>query len=133
VAFGVTATVEGHIAIGQGAAGLETGRLCAIASLSRNPLTNGAINTIFHRANRYGSYNALLDDPEIDVVYIALLNHRHCEYTIRAAAAGKHILCEKPLAMIAPRFVAMQEACRRHRVFLMKRSCGVAIPARRIG
>jgi predicted dehydrogenase len=49
----------------------------------------------------YHDYNALLQDPDIDAVYIALPNHLHKDYTLKAIAAGKHVLCEKPFVMTA--------------------------------
>ena len=49
----------------------------------------------------YENYDAIKDNPEIDVVYVVLPNGMHAEYTIRALKAGKHVLCEKPMANTA--------------------------------
>jgi predicted dehydrogenase len=56
------------------------------------------------------TYEDLLSDPEIDVVYISLANHQHCEWSIKALNAGKHVLCEKPLAMDAKEARLMADA-----------------------
>ncbi|NIK77201.1 putative dehydrogenase [Paenibacillus castaneae] len=66
----------------------------------------------------YGSYEALLADDSIDVVYIPLPNHLHREWTIRAAEAGKHILCEKPLALTEKEAAEMADACAKAGVLL---------------
>ncbi len=71
-------------------------------------------------AKAYGSYEALLDDPEVQAVYIPLPNALHREWTLRSASAGKHVLCEKPLAVSAEDCEAMIAACRRQGVTLME-------------
>src|SRR5688500_10039610 len=65
----------------------------------------------------YDDYEACLE--EVDAVYIALPNSLHAEYTIRAAKAGVHVLCEKPMAVTESECRRMVDACRRNRVKLM--------------
>ena len=65
----------------------------------------------------YDEYEKCLE--QVDAVYIALPNHLHAEYTIRAARAGVHVLCEKPMAVTAGECRRMIDACRRNRVKLM--------------
>jgi glucose-fructose oxidoreductase len=67
----------------------------------------------------YESYDDLLASGEVDAVYIALPNHLHREYTVRAAAAGIHVLCEKPMAVTEAECREMVEACKESSVKLM--------------
>jgi predicted dehydrogenase len=60
----------------------------------------------------YQNYDEIKNNPEIDVVYIVLPNGMHAEYTIRAAKAGKHVLCEKPMAVSVKECDAMIAACK---------------------
>ena len=75
----------------------EGAELVAVASRDRARAEAYARQWGIPRA--WGDYEALLTDPQVDVVYISLPNSLHAEWTIRAAQQGKHVLCEKPLAL----------------------------------
>lgn len=68
----------------------------------------------------YDSYDKLLADPDIEAVYIPLPNNLHAEWTLRAAEAGKHVLCEKPIALDADQAAEMVDGCERAGVTLME-------------
>ena len=87
-------------------------QLLAVGSRSQEGANRYAQERNIPRA--YGSYEALLADSEIDVIYNPLPNHLHAEWTIKAVEAGKHVLCEKPLALSVEEVDAVQEASRRH-------------------
>jgi predicted dehydrogenase len=68
----------------------------------------------------HGSYEALLQDPDIEAVYIPLPNTMHADWAIRAAQMGKHILCEKPLTLTRASAKAMFDVARTHQVMLLE-------------
>lgn len=74
-------------------------RIAAIAS--RDQATAGGVAARLGIPRAYGSYEALLADPDIEAIYNPLPNHLHVPWTIRAMEAGKHVLCEKPIALTA--------------------------------
>ena len=92
--------------------------LVAIASRDSERATARARELGIPKA--YDSYQALLDDPEIDIVLNALHNGLHCEWTVRAFQAGKHVLCEKPLACSSDEVERMFAAAHTHRCRLME-------------
>jgi len=94
----------------------ETGEVAAIASRGLDKAKQTAEQLNIPKA--YGSYEELLADPTIEAVYIPLPNHLHKEWVIRAAEAGKHVLCEKPLAINAEEAQEMLEACEKAGVVL---------------
>ena len=71
-------------------------------------------------AHRHGTYEAVVSDPGVEVVYIATHHPFHREWAVRAAEAGKHVLCEKPLAVTSDDARAIVEAARRNDVFLLE-------------
>jgi predicted dehydrogenase len=68
----------------------------------------------------HAGYQALLEDPDVDAIYIALPNHMHAEWSIRAARAGKHILCEKPAALDEAECESVLREVERAKVFFME-------------
>ncbi len=96
----------------------QTGTLVAIGSRTQEGAERfGAEHNV---KKRYGSYQALLDDPEVDVVHISLPNHLHAEWTVKCAQAGKHILCEKPVAVNRAQAMETLDEVRKHPVFFME-------------
>jgi predicted dehydrogenase len=91
------------------------------ALASRDPAKLAESRQRFPGGHRvWGSYDELLADPEVDAVYIPLPNSEHCAWTIRAAERGKHVLCEKPIALDAAECRRMIAACAQHGVKLME-------------
>lgn len=68
----------------------------------------------------YGSYDDLINDPDIDIVFVPLPNSMHAEWTIKAARAGKHVLCEKPLAISLDEAKAIQIAAQENNVIIFE-------------
>jgi len=96
----------------------ESGELVAVAS--RTPEGASAFAAEFGVARAHGSYEALLADPEVEVVYIAPPHPFHAHWSILAARAKKHVLCEKPLGMNHAEVSAIVQAARENDVFLME-------------
>ena len=68
----------------------------------------------------YGSYESLLDDAQVDVIYNPLPHSLHCEWTVRAAQSGKHVLCEKPIVISLSELRAIETAARDNNVSIVE-------------
>lgn len=98
--------------------GSSNGLLHAIASRDESQAADWAGKYGFRRHHQ--DYQALLEDPDVDAVYNPLPNHLHAEWSVRAARAGKHVLCEKPMAMNAGEVRDMIAAAEKAGVLLME-------------
>lgn len=114
--FGILGAANIARAFTRGLVGSPLAQVDAVAS--RSAATGRAFAAELGIPRAHGSYDALLQDTEIDAIYVPLPNDMHAEWSIRAAEAGKHVLCEKPLATGAEQARAMFAAARRHGVYL---------------
>src|SRR5689334_13690811 len=96
VKWGIVSTADINRKVIPGAHASKKVELVGVASRDQAKADTYAAEWKIPRA--YGSYEALLDDPEIEAVYISLPNTLHVEWSIKAMEAGKHVLCEKPLS-----------------------------------
>jgi predicted dehydrogenase len=122
--FGWCIVGLGRISMGHFMPGVDvsrTGKLTALVSGHHEKASRQAAmyNLPGGAIYDYTEFDEIARNPAIDGVYIALPNSMHAEYTIRAAKAGKHVLCEKPMATSVEDCRKMIEACQKHNVRLM--------------
>lgn len=109
--FGILGT--GNIA-GQFARDMPTAKRSIITAVgSRTPGAAQRFAQTWNIPKHHGSYDALLADPDVDAVYLTLPNTLHRAWTVKALEAGKHVLCEKPMAVTADDAAAMFDAAQR--------------------
>jgi len=118
--WGILAT--GRIAgvFAEGLKSARAGRLVAVGSRSAESARRFATEHGIDSAHTHATYEGLLADPEVEAVYISTPHPQHAEWVEKAAEAGKHILCEKPLGLNQAEAVAMVGAARRAGVVLME-------------
>jgi predicted dehydrogenase/aryl-alcohol dehydrogenase-like predicted oxidoreductase len=116
--WGIIGTGAIAHAFAEGLARSRTGKLIAVGSRTQESADRFADE--FSVPRRHGSYEALLADSAVVAVYVSTPHPFHAQWAIRAAEAGKHILCEKPLTINHAEAMAVVEAAREHDVFLME-------------
>lgn len=98
VRWGILSTAE--IGVEKVIPAMQAGKNSEVTAIaSRTPSTAAKVAKRLGIPKSHGSYEALLNDPDVDAIYNPLPNHLHVEYSIKAMQAGKHVLCEKPIAL----------------------------------
>ncbi len=119
VRWGILSTAD--IGVRKVIPGIRTAARCEVVAIaSRDGELARATAARLGIPTAHGSYEALLADPDVDALYIPLPNHLHAEWTIAALRAGKHVLCEKPLAMTADDAQRMVDVARETGLHLME-------------
>src|SRR5947209_1880688 len=113
VRWGVLSTAT--IGTGQVIPAMQQGTYCEIVAIaSRSPEKARAASVQLGTPKAYGSYEELLADPEIDAIYNPLPNHLHVPWSIKALQAGKHVLCEKPIALTSAEAQTLVDVARQY-------------------
>ena len=119
VKWGVLGTAD--IARGHTIPGMLQAEHCELYAIAGRKLEKAkSYQEMFEFKKAYASYDELLADPDVEAVYIPLPNDLHCEWTVKALKAKKHVLCEKPLAVSEAQAAEMFRAARENGVFLME-------------
>lgn len=100
---------------------IQAGKNCTVAAIaSRRREQAQQVAEALSIPKTYGSYEELLADDEIQAIYNPLPNHLHIPWSLKAVEAGKHILCEKPIALTADEAAPLLDACQKQGVLLME-------------
>jgi xylose dehydrogenase (NAD/NADP) len=118
VKWGIISTADINRKVIPGAHASEQVELMAVASRDQGRAEEYAREWKIDRA--YGSYESLLEDADVEAVYISLPNTLHCEWSIRAVEAGKHVLCEKPMSRHTADVEAAFDAAEKNERILME-------------
>ncbi len=116
--LGVALMGMGNYATNQLAPALEVSKMCKLAGIVTGTPSKAADwlqrkPALKDHIYDYSTFDQIANDDSIDIVYVVLPNSMHAEYTIRAARAGKHVICEKPMALNEAEGKTMVEACER--------------------
>ncbi len=119
VKWGVLGTAD--IARGQTIPGMQLAEHCELYAIAGRKIEKARdYQQAFGFQKAYGSYDELLNDPEVEAVYIPLPNDLHCEWSVKALKAKKHVLCEKPLAVSEAQAEEMFRTAEENGVLLME-------------
>jgi|SRR5579859_1201146 len=113
VRWGILSTAQ--FGLNQSVPAMQRGEYSTVSAIASRDLGRAkAYASKLGIPKTYGSYEALLADPEIDAIYNPLPNHLHVPWSIKALEAGKHVLCEKPIALSAAEAQTLADAAARH-------------------
>ncbi|EIP97959.1 putative dehydrogenase [Opitutaceae bacterium TAV1] len=118
--WGILGTGRIAATFARGVAASQLGQLAAVGSRTPEAAAKFAAEHSIPTDRAHGSYEALFADPDVDAIYIGTPHPQHAAWAIRAAEAGKHVLCEKPLGLNHAEGMVMVQAARDHGVVLME-------------